>query len=85
MEGKKVKKFMDYYQNEDFKKKHLEKMKEKINCNNCNKLVSRCNMCKHQRTTACKNYNNNNNKQIILSIDDLTPEKILELKKILEK
>lgn len=44
-----VKKFTDYYSNDDFRRKHLEYISEKIECD-CGKTVSRCNMSRHLKS-----------------------------------
>lgn len=41
--------FRDYYQDEEFKRKHLAKMKEKIECE-CGKFITRSNMAAHKKT-----------------------------------
>lgn len=42
-------KFKEYYKDPDFKKKHLEYMKTKIECK-CGCLVSRCNKTNHLKS-----------------------------------
>lgn len=47
---KKVQKsFREYYANADFKRRHLDKMKEKIECE-CGKFITRSNMSAHKKT-----------------------------------
>lgn len=41
--------FRDYYANEEFKQRHLARMKEKIDCE-CGKSVSRSNLSAHKKT-----------------------------------
>jgi len=59
MEEKKIKKtFKDYYQNDEFKEKHLEYIKEKIKCE-CGSDVSRVSLARHKRSNMhIKNMNN---------------------------
>jgi cytochrome c-type biogenesis protein CcmH/NrfF len=53
-EVNKVKTFKEYYLNDDYKKKHLEYIKEKVSCPNCKtEGIARCNMTHHRRTTKC--------------------------------
>ena len=44
------KSFKEYYQNEEFKARHLKKIKEKVMCKACGCLVRRCNMSHHRQT-----------------------------------
>jgi len=46
----KPKGFKDYYQDPDFKKKHLEYIMTKVNCPECNHSYSRCNLAKHKQS-----------------------------------
>ncbi len=42
--------FKEYYQNPEFKARHLKYITEKITCNICGVEFSRCNKCKHERS-----------------------------------
>jgi hypothetical protein len=55
----KYKTFKDYYHNnEEFRKKHLDKMSEKITCC-CGFETARCNLSRHMRSrTHLKNIGN---------------------------
>jgi hypothetical protein len=51
-ENKKVRKtFKEYYQDEDFKKKHLAYILTKCECS-CGKQITRSNMSAHKKTAA---------------------------------
>lgn len=63
-----TKKFMDYYNNDpEYRERHLQKLKEKIECD-CGEMVSRASMARHRRTTKHQN-----------KINDITNDKVLEL------
>jgi hypothetical protein len=48
------KKFMELYEDPEYRLNHLAYNNEKIPCNNCGMVsTSRCNMKKHQRTSKC--------------------------------
>jgi esterase/lipase len=50
------KKFKDYYnESEEFRKKHIKYMTQKVNCIKCGQMVARSNMTKHQKTKKCNN------------------------------
>ena len=46
---KKAKTFKDYYEDPEWKARHLKKLSEKIKCN-CGAMVSRGNMLRHKAT-----------------------------------
>lgn len=46
----KSKTFKDYYQNADYKKKHLEYVMTKVECKDCGSMISRCNLTKHKKS-----------------------------------
>lgn len=51
----KYKKFIDYYRGSyEYRKRHLDYMKQKINCPICGLYTSRAYMTRHRRTTMCK-------------------------------
>jgi hypothetical protein len=51
----KGKKFMELYEDPEYRLNHLAYNNEKIRCNECGIVdTSRCNMKKHQRTKKCK-------------------------------
>jgi hypothetical protein len=55
-ENKTVKKtFKSYYADDEFRLKHLLRLKEKIPCE-CGKSISRSNMLKHQNTKVHKKF-----------------------------
>lgn len=41
--------FKKYYEDPEFKKKHLEKMSEKIKCD-CGFMTARCNLSRHKKS-----------------------------------
>ena len=43
------KSFKDYYADEEFRKKHLEKLKERVECE-CGFETSRCNLSRHKKS-----------------------------------
>ena len=45
--------FKDYYADPEFKRKHLERMREKVSCP-CGMVTSRSNRAKHQKTEKHK-------------------------------
>lgn len=53
-EKKKYKSFKEYYQDEEFKQKHLQRISEKIKCPMCDCMIQRYAMCKHQKTKKCQ-------------------------------
>ena len=52
----KTKVFKDYYQNADYKKKHLEYIMTKVACPECGAMCARCNLTKHKRSIKHKKY-----------------------------
>ena len=48
---KQYKTFKEYYQDEDFKKKHKQYVSEKVLCE-CGRYTARSNLIKHQKTTV---------------------------------
>jgi hypothetical protein len=46
----KPKSFKEYYQNPEFKKKHLEYIMSKVQCTDCGAMCSRCNLTKHKKS-----------------------------------
>ena len=46
--------FKKYYENEDFRTKHLEYMKEKVPCSECGFVTARANMSAHKKSRNCK-------------------------------
>jgi hypothetical protein len=48
-EIKKGKTFKDYYQDPEFKRRHIEKLKEKVECP-CGMVVTKSNMSQHRKT-----------------------------------
>lgn len=79
MEENKIKKsFKDYYKNEDYKKKHLEYIKEKITCD-CGCQVTRVGMCKHKRNEKHNKIMNNIKKNEDERLNKIIDEKIQKL------
>lgn len=62
-----------YYQNDDYKQKHLTYMKQKINCPICNKEISRSNQSHHNKTAKEHQF-----KQLI-NFETLTDEEVTKL------
>jgi hypothetical protein len=48
--AKKYMSFKERYQNEEYKKKHLEKIKELVRCEMCNCEIMRCGRSRHERS-----------------------------------
>src|SRR5437868_2387012 len=44
-------KFKEYYEDEEFRERHLAYLREKIECPVCKKMISRVNMARHIKTT----------------------------------
>jgi hypothetical protein len=42
--------FKEYYEDPEYKKRHLAYISEKVKCPVCNISIARCNMSKHKRT-----------------------------------
>ena len=53
--------FKDYYDDPKYRKKHLDYMKQKIQCE-CDVITRRCNMSKHRKTAAHIKWVEENNK-----------------------
>lgn len=47
---KRTKTFKEYYSDEEFKKKHLAHMLEKVECSACKRMVSRGNISTHKKS-----------------------------------
>jgi hypothetical protein len=59
---KKYKTFKEYYENEEFRKKHLIYVNEKVECENCKQKVSRCNLKRHKTSSKCISHMPDNTK-----------------------
>jgi hypothetical protein len=53
MEEKKYKTFKEYYQDPEFRKRHMQKLNEKVMCE-CGSKTSRVNMWRHKRSEKHK-------------------------------
>lgn len=54
-EKKQHKKFKDYYQEDpEYRRRHLDKLMEKVECPKCGVSIGRCNMTRHQKSRNCK-------------------------------
>lgn len=85
-EKKKYKTFKEYYADEEFRKKHLERMKQTTQCK-CGKSITRSNMSAHVKTAMHarrmkkleEEQNNEGNKKLLeillKEIHDLKAEK----------
>ncbi len=49
-EVKQQKTFKEYYADPEYKRRHLARMQEKLECPTCNVSISRSNMSKHKKT-----------------------------------
>ena len=85
--------FKTYYQNEDFRKRHNQYMKEKIPCEVCGINISRHNKTKHsksvkhskalqQKQKLQEEEKERNDLSFLLNTVDKLMEKIKELKSI---
>lgn len=59
VEIKQKKRFVDYYQDEEFKKRHKEYLKTKVECE-CGAIVMRANLTRHKYTPKHQKYMNFN-------------------------
>jgi hypothetical protein len=78
IEEKPQKTFRDYYADPEFRRKHLARMQEKVECKVCGAIISRSNMSKHTNTTRHKQVVKKMNQMV----DKMEKDKMLE---ILEK
>jgi len=69
------KSFGDYYRDPEFKKKHLARMQEKIECSVCGGSISRSNMTKHQKTIRHQQVT----KKIQEAVTKVETEKMVEM------
>lgn len=58
-----------YYANPEYKKRHLEKMKEKLYCPDCDVYIGKCNI---------NNHNNTNKHKLKAQIKHLQEEKHMD-------
>jgi ribosomal protein L44E len=40
-----------YYSKPEYKEKHMQKLKEKVKCETCDKMICRVNMNRHKKTS----------------------------------
>lgn len=82
---KSYKVFRDYYKDPEFKQKHLNKMKEKIQCEICGTMISRSNMKTHNKSKKCQTFNEKNRLKKVeemaeqIAIERLSKEKADEI------
>lgn len=48
--NKPISTFKKYYQNPEFKEKHLTYIKEKVSCPDCGEMTARANLTRHKKT-----------------------------------
>lgn len=50
--------FKDYYADPEFRRRHLEKLNEKVCCDICSAYTAKTNRKRHQRSHLCQNKEN---------------------------
>lgn len=68
----------NYYNNDEFKQKHLSNMKAKVQCDVCKCMVSKGNLSAHKKSQKhLRNIQNNS--------DNISKEELLKLKTKIDK
>jgi hypothetical protein len=68
----------NYYNNDEFKQKHLSNMKTKVQCDVCNCMVSKGNLSAHKKSQKhIRNIQNNS--------DNISNEELLKLQTKINK
>ena len=72
MNQKKIEYSKKYYQAN--KQKHLEYMKTKIRCPNCENMIQRCYLPKHKKTAVCKRIAESNQLGYQRAVEEMKKE-----------
>ncbi len=79
-ENQKPKKiFKDYYADPEYRRKHLDRMKEKVECPDCGHITARANLTKHKRSKVHQQKAASNQKNTIIIRKELDMEKLKEI------